>query len=88
MTGISASQRFDTYLGLPTLVGRSRISEFQSIIVRVKRRINDWKTQFLSQAGKEILIKAFLQAIPTCSMSIFLLPKVLCRELNSLMRNF
>jgi hypothetical protein len=51
-------------------------------------RINDWKTQLLSQAGKEILIRAILQAIPTYSMSIFLLPKDLCRELNLLMQNF
>jgi hypothetical protein len=37
---------------------------------------------------KKILIKAVLQAIHTYSMSIFLLPKELCRELNSLIRNF
>ena len=34
------------------------------------------------------MIKAVLQAIPTYSMSIFLLPKDLCRDLNSLIQNF
>ena len=48
VTGIPALKHFDTYLGLLALVGRSRISEFQSIIERVKMRINNWKTQFLS----------------------------------------
>lgn len=38
--------------------------------------------------SKEILLKAVIQAIPTYSMSIFLLPKTLCRELNSLMHKF
>jgi hypothetical protein len=88
LSEIPESQRFDTYLGLPTLVGKSRVSEFHNITDRVRRKVSDWKTKFLSQAGKEILIKAVVQAIPTYSMSIFLLPKTLCKELNSLMQNF
>jgi ribonuclease HI len=88
LSGIPATQRYDKYLGLPALVGKSRVREFQSIKERVWKRLNDWKTKFLSQAGKEILIKAVIQAIPTYSMSVFLLPKVLCKELNSLMQKF
>jgi hypothetical protein len=71
IAGIPATQRYDKYLGLPALVGKSRIREFQSIKERVSKRVNDWKTKFLSQAGKEILLKAVVQAIPTYSMSIF-----------------
>jgi hypothetical protein len=88
LSGIPATQRFDTYLGLPALVGRSRIAAFKSIKERVLKRLQDWKLKFLSQAGKEILLKAVVQAIPTYCMSIFLLPKVLCKEINSLMKNF
>ncbi|XP_059436514.1 uncharacterized protein LOC132169501 [Corylus avellana] len=88
LSGIPASQRFDTYLGLPALVGKSRTREFHKIKERVNKRVNDWKAKFLSQAGKEILIKAVLQAIPAYSMSIFLLPKTLCSELNGIMQKF
>jgi hypothetical protein len=42
----------------------------------------------LSLAGKEVLIKAVEQAIPTYFMSVFLLPVSLCKELNQLMQVF
>ena len=42
----------------------------------------------LSKAGKEILIKAVAQAIPTYTMSCFKLPDTLCEELTSMIRNF
>jgi hypothetical protein len=85
---IPSSQRYDTYLGLLALVGKSRVSAFRSIKDRVWSRLQDWKLKFLTQARKEILIKAVIQAIPTYSMSIFLLPKTLCIEINSLMQKF
>jgi hypothetical protein len=57
VAGIPSSQRYDTYLGLPALVERSRIIAFQGIKERVWRRLQDWKLNFLSQAGKEVLLK-------------------------------
>jgi hypothetical protein len=88
LSGLSATQCYEKYLGLPTMVGRSRYQAFKGIQDRVWTRLNDWKIKFLSQAGKEILIKAVIQAIPTYTMSVFLLPNSLCKELNSLMERF
>ncbi|KAG6721291.1 hypothetical protein I3842_03G106200 [Carya illinoinensis] len=42
----------------------------------------------LSAAGKEILLKAVLQAIPTYSMGLFLLPYSITQKLNKLLRKF
>ena len=42
----------------------------------------------LSNAGREILIKAMAQATPTYTMSCFKLPDSLCNELNSMISNF
>lgn len=50
---------------------------FTGIIRRVRTKLLGWKEKFLSQAVKEILIKA--------GMSVFQLPKTLCRDLNSMM---
>jgi hypothetical protein len=88
MAGIPSTQSFDKYLGLPSLVGKSRNQAFKNIKERIWGRLNDWKLKFLSQAGKEILLKAVIQAIPTYSMSIFLLPKGLCAKINSMMQKF
>jgi hypothetical protein len=71
-----------------SLVGRSRTRSFQSLLDRIWKRLNGWKERFLSQAGKEVLLKAVIQAIPTYTMSIFQLPKVLCKKINSMMARF
>ena len=69
-------------------MGRLRYKVFKSIKDKVWSRLNDWKVKFLSQVGKEILIKAIVQAIPTYSMNVFLFPISLCKELNALMQHF
>lgn len=52
------------------------------------RKFAGWKGKLLSNAGREILIKAVAQATLTYMMSCFLLPELLCNDLNSLARNF
>jgi hypothetical protein len=85
VAGIPTNQRYDMYMGLPALVGKSRTNAFKGIKERVWKRLQDWKIKFLSQAGREILLKAVVQAIPTYCMSVFKLPKALCSEINSMM---
>jgi hypothetical protein len=58
LSGLQAIQSYDKYLGLPTLVGKSRTQAFAGIKDRVWNCLNNWKTKFFTQAGKEILIKA------------------------------
>lgn len=42
----------------------------------------------LSRAGKEVLIKAVTQAIPTYTMSCFKILNSLCEDLTGMVRNF
>jgi hypothetical protein len=88
MASILSTQRYDKYLGMPVLVGKSRNQAFKNNKDRVWRRLGDWKIKFLSQASNEVLLKAVIQAILTYNMSIFLLPKGLCSEINSMIQNF
>ena len=52
------------------------------------KKLAGWKGKLLSIGGREILIKAVAQAIPTYTMSCFQLPITLCDDLESMMRNF
>ena len=51
-------------------------------------KVRGWKEKLLSQAGREVLPKAMVQAIPTYSMSCFKLPTSLCHEIKVMVRKF
>ena len=76
------------YLGLPSLIGRSKKQVFNEIKERVGKKLSGWKEKLLSIGDREILIKAVAQALPTYTMGCFLLPKGLCEDLERMMRNF
>ena len=49
----------------------------------------EWEGKLLSdQVGREILIKAVAQALPTYTMSCFKLPNGLCHDIEALVRKF
>ena len=70
------------------LLEKNKMANFNYIKERVWRKIQEWKEKLLSQAGREILIKAVVQAIPSYTMSCFKLPLGLCLEIESLIRKF
>ena len=57
MLGVSEVDRFESYLGLPTLVGRRKYHTFSFLKDRMWKKLQGWKGKILSRAGKEILIK-------------------------------
>lgn len=75
-------------LGLPSLVGKNKRNTFNEIKDKLRKKLAGWKEKLLSKAGREIIIKAMAQAIPTYTMSCFKLPDSLCEELSSMIRNF
>lgn len=76
------------YLGLPTIWHRSKKAALGFIKESISKKVKGWKQATLSQAGKEVLIKAIATAIPAYPMSCFKFPVTLCSEINGLLADF
>ena len=88
MFGAQIIKPHESYLGLPSLVGRSKRNSFAQLKERVANKLASWKEKLLSNAGKEILIKAVVQAVPAYTMSCFKFPNTLCDELTRMVKQF
>ena len=75
-------------LRLPSLVGRRKKEGFNFIKEKVWRKLQGWEGKLLSQAGREVLIKVVIQAIPTYAMGCFKLPLGLCHEIETMIKKF
>lgn len=47
------------------IIGKSKVDVFGCLKDRIWKKAYGWKEKLLSMGGKEVLIKAILQAIPT-----------------------
>ncbi|KAG6676484.1 hypothetical protein I3842_15G153700 [Carya illinoinensis] len=83
----SKNTKKDTKVQIQQLVGVRSTGSFEKYLglpVCVGRK----KTKHLSGGGKEVLLKAVLQAIPTYTMGIFQLPESITGRLNQLLRKY
>ncbi|KAA3459595.1 reverse transcriptase [Gossypium australe] len=86
--GVRVSVKLEKYLGLPMIVGRRNQWAFANFVDRFRKRIESWNFRFLSMGGKEVFVKAILQAIPIYVMQCFELPKSLCNALENIMNKY
>lgn len=85
---ISREAKSEKYLGLSVYLGQPKAKMFSYLKDRVWKRIQGWKEKLLSRAGKETLLKAVAQAIPTFAMSCFDLTKNLCDDISRMICRF
>lgn len=86
--GAPVIRQHEKYLGLPSLVGRSKRNTFNDLKDKLGSKLSGWKEKLLSNVGKEILIKSVAQAIPSYTMSCFKLLDALCDELTGMVQHF
>lgn len=77
-----------TYLGIPVVWGKTKSAALSYIKDRVLSKIQGWKNKFLSQAGREVLIKDVVQVVPTYPMNVFCLPARLCNDIDRAIAKF
>lgn len=76
------------YLGLPSLIGKSKKLVFNYLKDKIWSKIKGWNTKLLSRAGKAVLLHNVAQTIPAYTMSCFMIPKSLCQEIEKMMNSF
>ena len=81
-------QSHELYLGLPTFSMKNKMIQFGYIQDRVIRKLQGWKERTILQGGKEVLLKAMVQSNPTYTMSCFILPDSLVKDLEAACARF
>lgn len=76
------------YLGLTSMIGRSKTTTFAYIKDRIWHKINSWRGRALSKAGKEVMTKFVLQSIPSYIMSIYVLPRTIISDIERMLNSF
>jgi hypothetical protein len=64
-------------------VGKISDGVFDYIPGRIRSFICGWSESLLSCAGREVLIKANAQVVPTYPMSCFKLPAPICKKMTT-----
>jgi hypothetical protein len=76
------------HLGLPSMIGRKKKDVSAYIKDNIWKQINSWRGRSLLRAGKEIMIKSVLQAIPSYVMSVYLIPDSTIKDIERMMNSF
>ena len=69
-------------------MGKNKKESFNFIKEKIWRKLQGWESKLLSQAGREVLVKAVIQAIPTFSMRCFKIPLGFCQETEAMIKKF
>jgi hypothetical protein len=73
----------DCYLGMPTEIARAATSSFKFLSEKMWRCVTSVSGRPLSRTGKEVWIKAVVQAIPNHVMSCFQIPVSTCDKMKT-----
>lgn len=58
---------------------------FSELLDQMWKKLQGWKEKFLSRAGKEVFLKAVIQAIPTYLMCVYKLPAGVVQSIHYVM---
>ncbi|XP_028073474.1 uncharacterized protein LOC114275678 [Camellia sinensis] len=76
------------YLGVPLITTKPKAFDCQILIDRIAKRIRSWTNKLLSYAGRAQLIQTILFSMQVYWSSMFILPRKVIRDIESLLRAF
>lgn len=75
---ISEADQLGKYLGFPIRKGTPKRKDFEFLIDRINSKLASWKSNFLSKAGRLVLVKSSLQSLAPYYMQAHKIPKSIC----------
>ncbi|CAL5376573.1 unnamed protein product [Camellia sinensis] len=76
------------YLGLPLGASPRSSRTWRPVIDKCKQRLASWKRRYLSLAGRLTLIKSVLASLPIFYLSIFKMPEMVAKKIESIQSGF
>ena len=86
--GFASTLYLGKYLGFLLKQPSSSSHDYNFILDRVKQKLSGWKANFLSLAGRRVLILSSMAAIPSYIMQCSYLPRRVLDGLDRVNRNF
>ena len=72
------------YLGLPLGAHHKTSSSWDGVEERMRRRLAQWKRQYISKGGRITLIKSTLASIPIYLLSLIRIPKAVAKRIEKI----
>ena len=85
---VNLVQNPSKYLGLNFKLRGNRVTDFQFLVDKLQSKLQGWKANLLSQAGRTTLITSVLQTLPLYTFSYFKVPETICKKMDSIVRAF
>ncbi|XP_028083430.1 uncharacterized protein LOC114284679 [Camellia sinensis] len=76
------------YLGVPLITTKLKASDCHTLVERITMRIKSWTNKLLSYAGRAQLIQSILFSMLVYWSSLFILPKKIIGDIESILRSF
>ncbi|GJV45439.1 hypothetical protein Tco_1429975 [Tanacetum coccineum] len=82
--GCSAAFLLFPYLGLPVGCNMRRILRWDDMVLKVQKKLSNWKIKLLSIGGRLTLIKSVLGSLHIYFMLLFKMPAVVNKKMEAL----
>ena len=87
LLGFEVADGNSYHLELPLVICRSKRVIFGFLKDRLRKQLTSWKSKLFFRAGKSIFIRSVVQALPTYSKGVFLIPPPVIEELHKMLNS-
>ncbi|OVA12560.1 hypothetical protein BVC80_9013g9 [Macleaya cordata] len=88
ITGFHRKASVMTYLGAPICDGRIKVLYFDEMLTKIRKKLAGWKSSFLSQGGKLIMVRHVLSSMAIYLIAAVSVPITVLQNINRLIAKF